>query len=86
MGTQNHYLQGIGDAANKRLEWKLTGNKNFLVPVVPLGRIFRAIFLSMVSSNLPELKYPEEVWKTRWVVFCKPTVKGAANVQSRLAL
>lgn len=59
--------------------------KKFLVPIFALSDIFRAIFIKMARKKLPDLQFPQSIWKKRWVVYCKPTLKGGTNVIQYLA-
>ncbi len=53
----------------------------FLVPVKPLGRLFRA----KVRAALPQLKLadpiPPETWQQPWVVDCRPVGDGHAALK-----
>jgi hypothetical protein len=64
----------------RKVEWRLLPNKDFLVPLEPLKEIFRALFVSMARTSLPELQFPEEIWGKKWVIYCKSVGKGAGNV------
>ncbi len=65
-------------------QW-LPARKGFLVPVRALSEIFRAKFMELARKALPDVKLPESVWKTPWVVYAKPSVQGAEKVLRYLA-
>lgn len=54
--------------------------KKFLVPVRVLSRLFRARFMKLARTALPEEAFPREVWDKEWVVFCKPAFNRARKV------
>ena len=64
-------------------EW-LSARKRYLVPVQALSRIFRGKFMAQARKAHPELVFPEALWKTDWVVYCKPAVQGADKVLNYL--
>jgi hypothetical protein len=66
-------------------QYRLPSGKNYLVPVVALSRIFRAKFMSLASKALPDVTFPESVWKTDWVVYSKHAAQGADKVLTYLA-
>jgi len=65
------------------LEWRLI-EKKFLVPVKALADIFRAKFIKMARKKLlnhpkhpnQQFQFPQSIWKKRWVVFCKASIKS----------
>jgi hypothetical protein len=65
-------------------QW-LSARKGFLVPVTALSMIFRAKFMELARKSLADVKLPESVWKTPWVVYAKPSVQGAEKVLRYLA-
>lgn len=65
-------------------QW-LPARTGFLVPVTALSKIFRARFMELARKALPEVSFPESVWKSSWVVYAKPSVQGAAKVLRYLA-
>jgi hypothetical protein len=65
-------------------QW-VAARKKFLVPIRPLSEIFRARLIKLARSALPDVKFPESLWKTPWVVYAKPSVQGAEKVLSYLA-
>lgn len=58
--------------------------KRFLVPVRALSELFRARFMALARKALPAVRFPEQLWQTRWVVYSKPTVQGADRVLAYL--
>lgn len=65
-------------------QW-LAARKGFLVPVTALSEIFRAKFMELARKSLPDVRFPDSVWKSPWVVYAKPSVQGADKVLSYLA-
>lgn len=63
----------------------LPARKTYLVPVRALSVLFRAKFMQMAKKALPDETFPQSVWKTKWVVHCKPTVQGTDKVLTYLA-
>ena len=51
--------------------------KKYLVPVVALSSIFRARFMALARKKLPDEQFPESIWQTPWVVYCKPARQGS---------
>ncbi len=41
--------------------------------------------MALARKALPAERFPESLWKTSWVVYCKPTVQGVAKVVDYLA-
>jgi hypothetical protein len=66
-------------------QYQLPRGRNYLVPVVALSRIFRAKFMSLARKALPDITFPESLWKTDWVVYSKPAAQGADKVLTYLA-
>lgn len=54
--------------------------KRFLVPIKPLGELFRARFLHLARRALPGVPLLRIPWNKRWVVFAKPAVRGSQAV------
>jgi hypothetical protein len=46
--------------------------KGFLVPVKALSKIFRGKFLDLARKALPDIEFPDEILKKKWVVYAKP--------------
>lgn len=74
-----HFLVPGGGVSPDGKYW-IASRENFFVPVKALSPIFRAKFMEMAQDALPCVKLPKEVWKKKWVVYCKPTVQGADKV------
>lgn len=58
--------------------------KKYLVPVAALSDIFRARFMALARKALPEETFPETLWDTSWVVYCKPALQGSDKVLNYL--
>jgi len=63
----------------------MPARKGFLVPVTALSLIFRAKFMELARKALPQVRFPDSVWDTGWVVYSKPTVQGTEKVLEYLA-
>lgn len=85
MGYHPHaHLLVPGGGVSKDGFW-VAARKDFLVPVIPLARIFRGMFLEEFRKRLPHEQIPNTVWSKPWVVYCKPTIQGAEKVLQYLA-
>ena len=73
-----HMLVPAGGLDNEG-NWHTTGKK-WLVPVKALSRLFRARFMKLARKALPDLSFPQEVWKKDWVVYCKPPLTNSKKV------
>ena len=60
-------------------EWH-EARKKYLVPVVVLSQLFRAKFMALVRKACPEENFPESIWETDWVVYCKPAIQGSGKL------
>ena len=60
-------------------QWR-PARKGFLLPVRPLSRVFRGIFMQAATKALPHGAIPKTVWDADWVVYCKPVVQGPEKV------
>jgi len=79
-----HFLVPAGGLCGDGTTW-LPSRKNYLVPVRALSVLFRAKFMEMARKALPNETLPQSVWKTKWVVYCKPTVQDTDKVLTYLA-
>jgi hypothetical protein len=79
-----HCLIPAGGLSPDQRYW-LEAKKNYLVPVKALSEIFRATFMALIRKKLPEVSFPQSVWKTPWVVYCKSTNHAADKVLAYLA-
>lgn len=79
-----HCLVPGGAVSRDSGEWIPTST-TFLVPVRALSVLFRARFMALARKALPTAQFPESLWNTPWVVFCKPTMQGVAKVVDYLA-
>jgi hypothetical protein len=60
--------------------WLLAG-KNFLLPVKPLSRIFRAKFRDALRETACFTDVPTAVWQQEWVVHCQPGGNGVSTLK-----
>jgi hypothetical protein len=60
-------------------QWR-PARKGFLLPVTPLSRVFRGIFMAALAKALPDVAIPKTVWDTDWNVNCKPVDHGGDKV------
>jgi len=79
-----HLLATGGGLSKDGSRW-LSARPGFLVPVSALSAIFRARFMELARSALPDVKFPRSVWSKSWVVYSKPSVCGAEKVLAYLA-
>jgi hypothetical protein len=79
-----HLLATGGGILPDGTRW-LSARRGFLVPVKALSEIFRAKFMELARSALPEVKFPKSPWSKEWVVYTKPTVYGTEKVLNYLA-
>jgi len=79
-----HCLVPGGGLAADGQTWR-PARGHFLVPVRALSVGFRARFLAQLKTRCPEVVIPAAVWRTPWVVYCKPSVQGSAPVLRYLA-
>ena len=79
-----HCLVPAGGLSADGTTW-LTSRKTYLVPVRALSVLFRAKFMEMARKALPNETFSESLWKTKWVVYCKPTLQGTEKVLTYLA-
>jgi hypothetical protein len=54
--------------------------KKYLLPVTALSTIFRARFMALARKALPDEVFPESLWDTPWVVYCKPALQGSEKL------
>jgi hypothetical protein len=79
-----HCLIPAGGISPDNRYW-LAAKKNYLVPVHALSDIFRATFLALARRKLPGTIFPESLWKTRWVVYCKSCINHTDTILTYLA-
>ena len=60
--------------------WHPVKNKEYLVCERSLSTIFRAKFMAAAKKALPCETFPQELWKTDWVVKIKPPVRNPKKV------
>lgn len=81
-----HLLVPGGGLADDGVTWRTPPRRKaaFLVPVKPLAKLFRALFLRRARRALqiahPGTTLPDIPWSKSWVVFAKPAVQGAERV------
>lgn len=73
-----HCLVPGGGLANDG-SWHLA-RKKYLLPVTALSTIFRARFMVLMRKALPGETFPETLWDTPWVVYCKPAMQGSEKL------
>jgi hypothetical protein len=74
-----HCLVPAGGVCADRRTW-LDARATYLVPERALSRIFRGLFSELVARRAPQLRLPDAIWHTDWVVYCKPTIQGTQRV------
>jgi uncharacterized protein YggL (DUF469 family) len=79
-----HCLIPAGGLSPDHQYW-LEARKNYLVPVRALSDIFRATFIALARKRLPQVTFPQSVWKKRWVVYCKSGPHTADKALTYLA-
>jgi len=79
-----HCLVPGGGLSQDGTQW-LSSRKTFLVPVAALSLIFRAKFMELARSALPQLRFPDSLFKKEWVVYSKASVQGTGKVVNYLA-
>ena len=79
-----HCLIPAGGLSPNHRYW-LEARKNYLVPVRALSEIFRATFVALIRKKLPKASFPQSIWKTPWVVYCKPGHHTADKTLAYLA-
>ena len=79
-----HCLIPAGGISQNNRYW-ITARKNYLVPVHALSDIFRATFVALARRKLTGIIFPESIWKTRWVVYCRSCINNADTTLSYLA-
>lgn len=62
----------------------ISGRKNYLFPAKPMADIFRAYFMKKARKAMPDITFPQAVWKPRWVVHIKPSIQGPEKVMKYL--
>ena len=77
-----HCLVPAG-GVDKDGKW-IPSRPKFLVPLRPLGRLFRGKFMAEAKRRLPHVDFPHDVWDKDWVVSAKATVYGADMVLAYL--
>lgn len=75
-------VPGIGLAPDKQSI--LLSKKNFLVPVKALSKIFRGIFMEMISKEIPA-SIRGKLKKQEWCVNIKPAVYGVEKILQYLS-
>jgi len=79
------HLLATGGGVSKEQDRFLFSRKGYLVPVEALTVIFRAKFMELARSALPDVKFPRSIWRKEWVVYSKASVCGAEKVLAYLA-
>jgi hypothetical protein len=79
-----HCLIPAGGISHDNRYW-LEARKNYLVPVRALSDLFRATFITLARKKFPKTFFPESLWRTPWVVYCKPCHRAADKTLVYLA-
>ncbi len=79
-----HCLIPAGGISQDKRYW-LEARKNYLVPVRALSDIFRATFINLARRKLPPKAFPQSIWNTPWVVYCKSCGHSTERTLSYLA-
>lgn len=79
-----HCLIPAGGLSHDKRYW-LEARKTYLVPVRALSDIFRATFIVLARRKLPQRVFPQSIWNTPWVVYCKPCGHSTEKTLSYLA-
>jgi len=79
-----HCLIPAGGISHDKRYW-IEARKNYLVPVRALSDLFRATFITLARRKLPKAVFPESIWNTPWVVYCKPCNHSTEKTLSYLA-
>ena len=70
-----HFLVPAGGVAIDGKQW-LPTRHNFLVPIKPLSRLFRAKFQAGLRKAQLASPLTVDAWNTEWVVHCQPVGRG----------
>lgn len=79
-----HCLVPAGGVSADGTQW-WPARTTYLVPAKALALIFRGMFKKELLKELPDLDIPDSVWRTKWVVECKPAIQGTEKVLNYLA-
>lgn len=79
-----HFLIPAGVISKDRSQW-VPLKRKFLVPSAALAKIFRARYMRLARKALPQLKFPQSLWRKRWVVYPKYIYYGPQKVLEYLA-
>ncbi len=79
-----HFLIPAVVISKDRSQW-LPIKKKFLVPMKMLSDIYRARYMKIARESLPQIEFPQAVWKKRWVVYPKYVDYGPQKVLEYLA-
>lgn len=79
-----HFLIPAVVISKDRSQW-LPIKEKFLVPMNALAKIYRARYMKLARKALPKVKFPQSVWKKKWVVYPKFVDYGPQKVLEYLA-
>jgi hypothetical protein len=79
-----HCLIPAGGLSHDKRYW-LEARKTYLVPVRALSDIFRATLIALARRKLPQRVFPQSIWNTPWVVYCKSCSHSTEKTLSYLA-
>jgi hypothetical protein len=75
-----HYLVPALALAPDGATWRI-GKPRFFVPTKPLAQLFRAKLRAALRRLLPAARIPAVVWRTPWVIDCRPVGNGEAALK-----
>ena len=78
-----HCLVPGGALAPDRRHW-IQADNGFFLPVRALSPIFRAMFLERAKQALPDIGWPNDLHRHKWVVYCVPAPRGPQAVLNYL--
>lgn len=79
-----HCLIPAGGISHDNRYW-LEARKTYLVPVRALSDLFRATLIALARRKLLKTVFPESIWNTPWVVYCKSCHHAADKTLAYLA-
>jgi hypothetical protein len=75
-----HYLAPGGGLSADGQTW-LPARNHFFLPVKALSKLFRAAFRRGLQKTALFEQIPEQVWRKKWAVHCKPVGNGQAALK-----
>jgi hypothetical protein len=76
-----HCLVTGGGLSSDKKEW-ISSRENYFIPVKVLSKMFRGKFLVFLKDAFDDIpkKLIRQLWKTNWIVYCKPPFKHPDKV------